>query len=82
MRATAASLLGLAIIAIAPSPALADPYRLHHDYYKLIRAHSAGVAASNGFSWGIIGVALTVVVCAVLLLAALRQTRRPQRTVT
>ena len=48
MKATA-PLLALAILAIAPSPALADPYRLHHDYYKLIAAKGAGAQSQTGF---------------------------------
>jgi len=47
MKATA-PLLALAILAIAPSPALADPYRLHHDYYKLIAAKGAGAQSQTG----------------------------------
>src|SRR5690348_12293564 len=47
MKATAL-LLALAILAIAASPALADPYRFHHDYYKLIAAKGAEAQSQTG----------------------------------
>jgi hypothetical protein len=47
MKATAL-LLALAILAIAAGPAQADPYRLHHDYYKLIAAKAAGAQSQTG----------------------------------
>jgi hypothetical protein len=47
MKATAL-LLALAILAIAAGPALADPYRLHHDYYKLSAAKGAGAQSQTG----------------------------------
>jgi hypothetical protein len=79
MKATA-SLLALAIFAIAPSTALADPYRHHHDYYKLINASSAGTAASNSFPWTSVGVALAIAAVVAVLLTTLQLTRRLHRT--
>jgi hypothetical protein len=40
--------LGLVALAIAAGPALADPYRLHHDYYKLTAAKGAGAQSQTG----------------------------------
>jgi hypothetical protein len=41
--------LGLVVLAIAAGPASADPYRYHHDYYKLIAAKGAGAEPQTGF---------------------------------
>jgi hypothetical protein len=41
--------LGLVALAIAAGPALADPYRYHRDYYKLIAANGGGAPSQTGF---------------------------------
>lgn len=75
--AAMASVLALAGLMIAPGPTLADPSRYHHDYYKWIGAHSAGVAVSSGFPWASVGAALSVaVVFATVLLTTLRRTHQ------
>jgi hypothetical protein len=79
MKATA-PLLALAILVIAPSPALADPYRLHHDYYKLIDASPAGTTASNSVPWASIGAGFAIAALAALLLTRLQLNRRTYRT--
>jgi hypothetical protein len=75
MKATA-SLLALAIFVVAPSSALADPARHHHDYYKLVNVGSAGAAASNSFPWTAIGVGFAIAAVAALLLTTLLRIRR------
>ena len=108
--------LGLVAFAVAAGPAQADPYRYHHDYYKLIAANGAGAqartgsrvpvnpsltwlhrgltppriaatgaqsqtGASHAFPWSSVGLGLAVaVVAALLLLAALKLTRRGHTT--
>jgi len=76
MMKAIAPLLALVIFAIAPSPALADPGRLHHDYYKLINAGSTAATASNSFPWATIAVGFAIAAVAALLLMALHRTRR------
>jgi hypothetical protein len=41
--------LGLVALAIAAGTAQADPYRYHHDYYKLVTANGAGAQSKTGF---------------------------------
>jgi len=78
MKATAA-LLALAILVIAPSTALAEPYQHRVDYYKLTNAGSAGTAASNGFPWTTIGVGLAIGAVAALLLTSVLLSRRSRK---
>jgi len=78
-----APLLALAILAIAPSPALADTVRFRHDhgYSKLYEhAGSVGTTTSNSVPWASIAVALTIVAAAAVLLTTLHLTRRTHRT--
>jgi hypothetical protein len=39
--------LGVVGLAIAAGPAAADPYRYHHDYYKLIAARGVGAQSQT-----------------------------------
>ena len=73
-------LLALAVLLIAPSPALADPYRLHHDYYRLVNSGPTGTVASNSVPWTSIGAGFALAAVAALVLTTLHLTRRTHRT--
>jgi hypothetical protein len=53
---------------------------LHHDYYELINASSAGAAAPTSFPWTSVGVGFAFVAAAGLLLTRLQLNRRLHRT--
>jgi len=72
-------LLALAVLLMAPSPALADPYRLHHDYYKLVNSSPTGTLASSSVPWTGIGAGFALAAVAALLVT-LQLTRRTHRT--
>ena len=83
MRAATASLLALAILAIAPSSALADPARHHHDYYNVLSAGPARAAtSSSSLPWTSIGVAIAAVALTTLVLTTRRLSRRTRRIAT